>query len=90
MAFVEDFAPMFADFGTAAVVGGVSLSGIFDNDYAIAMGFASGGTPVLLIFSAAAPSVAVGNAVTVGAVSYTVVAVEPDGTGMTALRLQEA
>jgi hypothetical protein len=92
MAFAEDFATLFntSDFATAATVGGVAVNGIFDNDYAVAMGFAAGTSPVLLVASASVLSASVGTAVTLGAVSYTVAAVEPDGTGVTLLRLQEA
>lgn len=90
--FTEDLAAFFntSDFASGATVGGVAVNGIFDNEYATALGFTAGSSPVLLVASASVPSVAVGNAVVVGAVSYTVAAVEPDGAGVTLLRLQEA
>lgn len=73
-----------------ATIGAVSgVEGIFDKDYAETFGI-SGAAPALRIISTAAPSAAVGDAVTLGAVSYTITAIEPDGTGMTLLRLQEA
>lgn len=89
MAFTEDLAPYFADFGIDATVGGVSVRGIFDAAYAAPLGMASS-APALTISAAAAPAVAEGDAVVIGATSYAVTAVEPDGTGMTLLRLRES
>jgi hypothetical protein len=89
MAFTEDLAPFFADFGIAATVGGVACMGIFDAAYADALGM-NGTRPALQVATAAVPSVAEGAAVTIGAASYTVESVQPDGTGMTLLILHEA
>ena len=90
MSFTEDLAPFFADFGIAATVGGVSVRGIFDNLYAVTLGFAAGTTPQLVVASASIPLVAQDDAVVIATISYTVTAVEPDGTGMTLLRLDRA
>ena len=87
-AIAESLADFFPDFGVAATVGGVALTGHFENGYADALGIA-GSAPSLLIVAADAPSVALGNAVVVGGASYTVAAVEPDGVGITRLRLAE-
>lgn len=91
MAFVEDMTVFLdtSDFAVAATVGGVAVPGIFDAAYAAALGYAAGTSPQLLVASASVPSVAVGDAVVTGGASYTVAAIEPDGTGMTLLRLQE-
>lgn len=89
-AMVEDLTQFTADFGVSATVGGVALTGIFDNAFLESLGITSGSSPVLLVVSAAAPSATHGTSVTVGGSSYAVTAVEPDGTGMTLLRLQEA
>lgn len=88
MAFVEDPAPFLPDFGVAATVGGVSLTGIFDNNYADPFGMVASSSPALLIVSSAAPSVAVGNTVVVGGVSYSVAEIQPDGTGLARLMLK--
>lgn len=88
MSFTEDFAPLFADFGVAATVGGASVTGIFDDAYADALGIAGSG-PTLLLPSASAASASLGASCVVGAVSYTVSGIQPDGTGMTRLMLQE-
>lgn len=90
MAFVEDTAPFLADFGVAATVGGVSLTGIFDNAYADPFGIVASASPVLLIVSSAAPSAAVGNTVVVGGITYTIAEIQPDGTGITRLMLKTA
>lgn len=90
---VEDFAPFFADFAVQAVVGGVSVRGIFDNAYALgAVGLAgvSATQPTLTVPTAALPGEPVGQAATIGAADYTVVAHEPDGTGLSRLLLEEA
>lgn len=72
----------------SAVVDGVTVDGIFDNAYGDALGMA-GSVPVL---SCASDDIgaARGDTVTIGATSYTITNVEPDGTGMTRLMLQEA
>lgn len=89
MDWAADLPQMLDDFGTAATVGGVEVIGIFDAAYQDALGIA-GNTPVLQCASADIPDVAQGAAVSIGARRYTVVAIEPDGTGLTLLRLQEA
>lgn len=72
----------------SAVVDGVTVNGIFDNAYGDALGIA-GSVPMLSCASDEIDA-ARGDAVTIGATSYTVTNVEPDGTGMTRLTLQEA
>jgi hypothetical protein len=88
-AIVEDLTQFFPDFGVSATVGGVALTGIFDNAFLETLGITAGSSPSLLIVSSAAPSATHGTSVVVGGASYTVTAVEPDGTGMALLRLQE-
>jgi hypothetical protein len=71
-----------------ATIGAVTgVAGIFDADYQDAFGVAGSG-PVLLIQTAAAPAVATGNTVAVSSTNYTVVGIQPDGTGMTRLILE--
>jgi hypothetical protein len=72
-----------ADFG-----GGVVVAGVFDSAYADAFGLVGGAVPVFQCAAAAVSAVAVGAAVTINAVSYTVAEIEPDGAGMTRLRLK--
>lgn len=90
MAFAEDLTPYFADLGVSAVVDSVTVRGIFDNDFLTTLGVTAGTGPVLLCASADVTSAAQGDVVTVGAVGYTIISLEPDGTGMVLLRLQES
>lgn len=71
-----------------ATVGGVSVTGIFDAAYQDALGI-TGSAPALLCASADVAAAVEGTAVVVGSTSYTVTTAEPDGTGLTRLRLQE-
>jgi hypothetical protein len=88
MSFAEDLSPFLADFGVPAVVGGVTVVGIFDNYYAELMGITAGSSPTLIAKAADCSDAAVGNAVTVGTVGFTVASVEPDGSGLVVLRLK--
>lgn len=90
MAFSEDFASYFVDYGVDAVIGGATVRGIFDNDFLTTLGVTAGSGPVLLLPTVNVGSSALGDAITVGGASYTLVGIEPDGTGLTLLRLQEA
>lgn len=90
MPFTEDLTPYFADYGIDAVVNGVACVGIFDAVYAAALGFTAGNTPVLLLQAGDVVGVEQGDVVTVPAGSYTITAIEPDGTGLVLLRLQES
>ncbi len=87
MAFAESMAPFFADLGTDAVVAGSAVRGVFDNGYEVFNGIAAGSAPTLFLSSLEA-SAAVGDPVTIGSQSFRVTAVEPDGTGITRLRLE--
>lgn len=90
MAFTEDYSPYLADFATDCIVGGAAVLGIFDDAYQDVLGLASGTSPVLLLPTASVGSATIGSSITVGAASYTIAGMEPDGVGMTRLRLQEA
>ncbi len=89
MAWVENIAPMFADFAVAATFSGGTKQAIFDNGYAGAFaGMVPDTDPRLTCRTSDVSAVAVGDSVTVNAVAYTVCAIEPDGTGITILRLK--
>lgn len=89
MPFAEDFAPFFSDFGEAAVFGAQTVQGIFDTPSATALDV-YGTQPVFTAPTASLAGVAAGTSATVRGVVYTVVGVEPDGTGVTLLRLERA
>lgn len=88
MAFVEDAAPFLTDFGVAATVGGVSLTGIFDNAYADPFGMVAATSPVLLAADSDVAAAEIGDLVSVGGGTYAVAEIQPDGTGMTRLMLK--
>lgn len=84
---IENAAPFFADFGIEATLQGVVVRGIFDDAYGESFsGMVSGSGPMLRLPSSVA--VARGNTVVIGTQSYTVRSIEPDGTGITTLRLE--
>lgn len=73
-----------------ATLGGVAVTGIFDNGYdeqSIAMGVA-GTAPVFTLASASVPAGVIGLSLLIGAVTYKVVESMPDGTGITRLQLR--
>lgn len=76
--------------------GMASFSAIFDADYQLLSSAfldagVEGASPQLHACSADIPATAAqGDGVTVGASSYRVAEIKPDGTGMTIVRLQEA
>ena len=83
---VEFLADAEADFGGAVGV----VPGLFDNEYAEAFGMVGGSQPVLVCISDSVSGVVSGSTVTIGAIAYVVVKVEPDGKGMTKLHLDAA
>ncbi len=86
---IEPFDAYMQDFAVPVTVGGVAVRAIFDAAYADPLGMA-GNQPVLTVAADDLPAVAVGQAVTVNAVNYTVTGIEPDGTGITTLILRRA
>ncbi len=82
-----DLAAFTVDFGTDAQVGGVTVRGLFDNGYGEAFDVAAT-RPSLLCRSGDVSTAAHGTAVSVDAVSYKICGIEPDGTGLTRLRLE--
>lgn len=84
-----DNAAFFTDFAVDVTINGVAVRGVFDNPYGAAFGgMVDGGGPLLQVDSGV--SVSRGNTVVIGAATYTVTGVEPDGTGITTLRLDKA
>jgi hypothetical protein len=87
MPFVEDFAPFLRDFGTDAVLGGAQVRGIFDNAYEQAFDMVTR-MPRFELPTASAGAAAPGTTLVVGAATYRVRNVQPDGTGWTVLLLE--
>ena len=76
-----------ADFATTATVGGISISGILDREYAEVNGV-EGYAPTLLCKESDTSSIPVGAVISVAGQSYKVMAKRPDGTGMTTIILE--
>lgn len=95
MAMTEDFTAFFnpAEFAKSVTVGGVAVSAIFDNGYALGsvglLGMASS-QPGITLSTASVPASPVGLPVVVGSAQYLVAAHEPDGTGVSRLLLESA
>lgn len=92
MAFTEPLAGFFGTdgFAVSATLAGVTVTGIFDARYYEPMGMVEGSSPTFLLPTSSAPSAAHGQAFVVNGRAYTVVGVEPDGTGVTLLKLADA
>lgn len=90
--FTEDLPLYFADFGVDATLNGGAVRGVFDNAYALgSVGVGMAGTqPVFTLATASVGADPVGQALLVGADTYTVAAHEPDGTGLSRLLLEVA
>lgn len=89
--FTEDISAFFStdEFAVMATIGASTVRVIFDAAYADPLGM-SGSSPVALAISSDVSTVAQGESIAIAGVGYTVVSIEPDGTGVTRLRLQEA
>ena len=89
--FAEDMSVFFSDAEFATPVsfnGGEPVNCIFDNAYLDAQGTAAT-TPVLTAPTASLGGVAYGSAALVGGVAYSVVSIEPDGTGISSVQLRK-
>jgi hypothetical protein len=89
MAFNEDLAAFFTDFAETVIVAGVSGAALFDDGFATVLdGTVATSGPQLTVRQSDFPGAQVGVAVTVRSVGYTIVGIEPDGTGVAVLRLE--
>lgn len=85
--FAENHAAFFTDFGVDATLNSASVRVIFDAAYTDPLGVESVG-PVATLPTADAATVAHGQMLIVASTTYKVRGVEPDGTGITLLRLE--
>lgn len=88
MALVENLDAFFYDLGDPCTIAGVAQVGIFDKAYQQQFGMVAGAEPLLVIKDSALGSGVEGSTVVVRSTSYTIASIEPDGTGVTALRLE--
>jgi hypothetical protein len=92
MAFTEDFTVFFADFGVPATPNaGANITVIFDRAHIQAMGGEISGTgPIALAVSADVSTfVAHTTTLTIAGNTYTLRDLQPDGTGLTLLVLED-
>jgi hypothetical protein len=90
--FTEDLSVFFStdDFAVAATLQGVAVNGIFDETYMEPIGnVVEGRAPIFTCATTAIPAVSQGQTLVIGARTFKVRGVEPDGTGVTRLRLEE-
>ena len=89
MPFTEDLTPFFrvAEFASSATLDGVSVTGIFDNQYIDTLGVASR-QPMFTLPTADAAAATQASVLIVEGVTYRVRSIEPDGTGVTVLMLE--
>lgn len=89
MALVEPFDVFFnvAEHAVSATLDGVAVAGIFDNDYADALGLATR-QPRFMLRSSDASAATQSSVLVVEGSTYRVRSIEPDGTGVTTLALE--
>lgn len=89
MPFTEDLTVFFqpGDFAHAAALDGVTVNGIFEDEYVSALGVESTG-PVFVLRTVDAGAAQHGSTLIVDGVTWSVVGVRPDGTGVTTLQLR--
>ena len=92
MAFAEDFAPYFADFGEDGTLAGVDVRVIFDarTDQQFVGAGALSAVPQVQIATASVPAAVEGAALEIPQGSYTVREHIADGTGLSTLLLRGA
>lgn len=88
MAFTEDLAPLFADFGTADTLDGRAVCGIFDGPSAVVLGGIGTSSPRYTLASTAAAAATQASVLVHNGRTYRVRDVLPDGTGLTELSLE--
>ena len=93
MAFTEtlsDFINTDTPGYATCVIGADTVTCLFDDFYQGVLDIAASGPAALVIADDLASVPAYGSSLTVDGTSYTVAGVEPDGTGMLLIKLQEA
>jgi hypothetical protein len=74
---------------TATIDGTDTVDGVFDNGFTASLGgLVEDAAPSFRCLTTQVPAVAHGTPVTINAVDYTVIGVQPDGTGAVRLLLQ--
>jgi hypothetical protein len=79
---------MLSDFGQTVSIDGSDVTAIYDEDYVESLDIA-GTRPLLYCRTSDVESAGHGDSVEVDGIDYTVAKVQPDGTGLTVLILEE-
>lgn len=89
--FAEDLSPFFsaAEFGSAATLDGVAVTGIFDSAYVDVLGIASR-SPMFTLPTANTTATTQASVLVAAGITYRVTSVQPDGTGVTTLLLERS
>ena len=85
MVFAEDLDAFLGDFAIAATLNGAAVKVIFDQEYIEPLNLVQSTNPHCLVKSSV--GAAVDDALVADGISYTVISVQPDGTGMDLLEL---
>lgn len=88
MSFAEDYAPYFADFGTAATLDGQAVLGIFEAASMVVLGGIGTAGPRYTLATAAAAAATQASVLVHAGRTYRVRDILPDGTGITELSLE--
>lgn len=88
MDLAADMSVFFSDFGVAATLDGGAVRGIFDSEYMQAFGGMAGNATAFKLATASTTGVTTASLLVVGAATYRVRSVQPDGTGVTTLLLE--
>lgn len=88
MAFAENPVHFFVDLGVDGVLDGAAVRGIFDNGYTQALGGIASLEASYMLASTAAAAATQASVLVIAGTTYRVRSLEPDGTGVTVLRLE--
>lgn len=88
--FTEDLSEFLNadELATNATIGALTVAGIFDNQFVEVLGV-EGLRPIFTCAASDVPSIGHGDNVTINSTLYKVVGVQPDGTGLTSLILED-
>jgi hypothetical protein len=91
--WVDDVDSQLEDFGVDVIYGGVTFNGIYNAPYQgvnVTTGEIESSEPSVIVPSDKVTGVAHGDAITIDSTGMFVCGIEPDGTGVTVLKLRSA
>lgn len=90
--YIGDIRSIVDDCGIDVVVGSGEIKAVYDNPYTALTddyGIVAGSQRILYCLSSDVTSLKIGSSVTIDGKTYKVIAIEPDGTGLTIIRVGE-